>query len=372
MREISIDLEALADNYRRLRELTAPARVMAVVKADAYGHSALMVAEKLDEIGVDALGVADIEEALTLRYFGIQAPIMCWLLEPAIISDALDNEIELGVSTLQQLDQIAEAATAIGQLAAVHLKIDTGLGRNGFTAADWSAAVTKAGELQASGLIKIVGVFSHLSNTDESSDREQQQRFERAIAEAEALGVSFELRHLAASAGVLSYPEMHYDMVRVGIALYGLTPFDDRPVSDLGLRPVMRASARVANLKRVPAGQGVSYGYRYRTERETTLALIPFGYADGMPRIAESPEVLIAGKRYRVSGRIAMDQFVVDVGDDDVKLGDECVIFGDSARGEPSAEQLAASAGTINYELVTRIGQRPIMKFLGTNPERTS
>jgi alanine racemase len=166
---------------------------------------------------------------------------------------------------------------------------------------------------------------------------------------------------------------MHYDMVRVGIAVYGLTPFDDREVAGLGLRPVMRASARIANLKRVPAGQGVSYGYRYVTSRETTLALVPFGYADGMPRIAESPEVLIGGKRYRVSGRIAMDQFVVDVGDDDVKLGDECVIFGDPARGEPSAESLAASAGTINYELVTRVGHRPIMKFLGeSDSERIS
>lgn len=374
MREVSIDLKALADNYLRLRALAAPAQVMAVVKADAYGHSAIKVAEKLDQIGVDALGVADIEEALTLRIFGIQAPIMCWLLEPDLIPDALENDIELGVSTFAQLEQIAAAAETLGA-ATLHLKIDTGLGRNGFSQADWPRAVALAAELQRAGKIRLIGVFSHLSNTDEQSDRAQQQNFEAAIARASELGVEFDVRHLAASAATLSYPEMHYDMVRVGIALYGLTPFDDREIAGLGFRPVMRASARVANLKRVPAGQGVSYGYRYVTERETTLALVPFGYADGMPRIAESPEVLIGGKRYRVSGRIAMDQFVVDVGDDDVKLGDECVIFGDPVSGEPSAEALAATAGTINYELVTRVGHRPIMKFLGeaaTDSDRIS
>jgi alanine racemase len=371
VREVSIDLKALADNYLRLRALAAPARVMAVVKADAYGHSAIKVAEKLDQIGVDALGVADIEEALTLRIFGIQAPIMCWILEPELIPDALENDIELGVSTFAQLEHIAAAAD-LGP-ATVHLKIDTGLGRNGFSQADWPKAVALAADLQRAGKIRLLGVFSHLSNTDEKSDRAQQQNFEAALASAREQGVEFEVRHLAASAATLSYPEMHYDMVRVGIAVYGLTPFDDREVAGLGLRPVMRASARIANLKRVPAGQGVSYGYRYVTSRETTLALVPFGYADGMPRIAESPEVLIGGKPYRVSGRIAMDQFVVDVGDDDVKLGDECVIFGDPARGEPSAESLAASAGTINYELVTRVGHRPIMKFLGeSDSERIS
>jgi alanine racemase len=365
VREVSVDLDVLLANYARLRGLAAPAKVMAVVKADAYGHSALKVAAALDAAGVDALGVADIEEALSLRFFGVRAPVMCWLLEPELIAEALENNIELGVSTLTQLDQIAAAAQGLGLSATIHLKIDTGLGRNGFAATDWPKALQLALTHQTAGLLRIVGVFSHLSNTDRESDLAQQQNFERAIKVARELGVKFEMRHLAASAATLSYPEMHYDMVRVGIALYGLNPSETGSLAERGLRPVMRASARVANLKRVGPGQGVSYGYRYVTSRETTLALVPFGYADGMPRIAESPEVLIAGKRYRVSGRVAMDQFVVDVGDDDVSLGDECVIFGDPASGEPSADDIAASAGTINYELVTRVGARPIRRFIG-------
>jgi len=366
MREIQIDLDALVANYRRLRELAGDARVMAVIKADAYGHSSLMAAEALVAAGVDALGTADAEEALTLRYFGIRAPVMCWLLGSEDEFDELIlQKIELGVSTFEQLEAIGSAAAVVEKMAVVHLKIDTGLGRNGFTQHDWPAAVERALTLQDQGLIDLRGVFSHLANTDRESDFEQQRQFEDAVRVAKELGAKPKFRHLAASAGALSYPEMRYDMIRVGIALYGLSPFEDRDLSEFGLRPVMRASARVINIKRVPAGQGVSYGYRYRTERETTLALVPFGYADGMPRIAAAPEVLIAGKRYRVSGRVAMDQFVVDVGDDPVAIGDECVIFGDPARGEPSVEALAASAQTVNYEVVTRVGARPIRKFLG-------
>ncbi len=366
MREIQIDLDALVANYRRLRELAGDALVMAVIKADAYGHSAPLVAEALVTAGVDALGTADAEEALTLRQLGVRAPIMCWLLgSEDFYGELIEFDIEIGVSTFAQLHAIRAAVSDREKAAVVHLKIDTGLGRNGFSAADWPAAVALAVELEREGLIALRGVFSHLANTDRESDFEQQRQFEAAIAVATELGASFSVRHLAASAGALSYPEMRYDMIRVGIALYGLSPFEDRDLSEFGLRPVMRASARVINIKRVPAGQGVSYGYRYRTERETTLALVPFGYADGMPRIAAAPEVLIAGKRYRVSGRVAMDQFVVDVGDDPVAIGDECVIFGDPARGEPGVDALAASAQTVNYEVVTRVGARPIRKFLG-------
>jgi alanine racemase len=366
VREVLVDLQAIADNYARLREIAAPAKVMAVVKADAYGHGALEVARTLQALGADALATADATEALALRSAGITGELMCWLFAPdQDFTELIAQDVQLGLSTLEQLTAVARDAESAGRRARVHLKIDTGLGRNGFTAMDWPMALSRAAALKADGAFELTGVFSHLSNTDRESDLAQQQNFERAVEVARELGVEFETRHLAASAGVLGYPEMHYDMVRVGIALYGLDPGENGSMAERGFRPAMRASAQIVNLKRVGPGQGVSYGYRYVTSRETTLALVPFGYADGMPRIAQSPEVLINGKRYRVSGRVAMDQFVVDVGDDDVTLGDECVIFGDPSRGEPSAEALSASASTVNYELVTRTGARPGRRYLG-------
>jgi alanine racemase len=211
--------------------------------------------------------------------------------------------------------------------------------------------------------LKLVGIFSHLSNTSQADDLAQQAEFERAIAEAGKRSLSFEVRHLAASAATLSFPEMRYDMVRCGITIYGLTP-DDRPISPHGLKPVMRASARIANLKQVPVGQSVSYGYLYTTEQPTTLALVPFGYSEGMPRIARGAKVAIRGQLFQVVGRIAMDQFVVDVGDAALELGDEVVIFGDASRGEPRVEDLAYAAQTINYEVVTRIGGRAKRVFV--------
>ena len=178
-------------------------------------------------------------------------------------------------------------------------------------------------------------------------------------------GIEFRERHLAASAGALSYEDLRYDMVRCGIAVYGLNPYEDRELAGIELQPAMRALSQLVNVKKVPAGQGVSYGYRYVTERETNLGLVPFGYAEGMPRISVNHEVLIAGKLYPVVGRVAMDQFVVDLGSSEPAIGTQVVIFGNPQEGEPSAEALGESAGTINYEIVTRIGGRANRSYLG-------
>jgi alanine racemase len=193
----------------------------------------------------------------------------------------------------------------------------------------------------------------------------QKRIFEDAISMASSKGIEFRERHLAASAGALSYEDLRYDMVRCGIAVYGLNPYEDRELAGIELQPAMRALSQLVNVKKVPAGQGVSYGYRYVTERETNLGLVPFGYAEGMPRISVNHEVLIAGKLYPVVGRVAMDQFVVDLGSSEPAIGTEVVIFGNPQEGEPSSEALGESAGTINYEIVTRIGGRANRSYLG-------
>jgi alanine racemase len=353
MREIQVDLAKIQNNYRTLKKLVAPSEVMAVVKANGYGHGMHEVAQALEEISVDALGVADLEEAIALRAAGIKSRLMCWILSADDdFQMAAEQDIELGISNFAVL----EAALA-ANVKTIHIKVDTGLGRAGFAKTQWAEVFEKL-----SG--KTIGLFSHLANTSEEEDLGQEQLFLEAETLALASGVKISQRHLAATAGAISYPSMRYEMVRAGIGIYGLNPWEDREYAQYQLKPAMRAVSEVVNLKRVPAGQGVSYGYRYRTDHETTLALVPFGYFEGMPRIAVGAKVLIAGKQFEVSGRVAMDQFVVDIGDHGVALGSEVVIFGDPAKGEPSAEDLGASAGTINYEIVTRIGGRAKRVYL--------
>jgi alanine racemase len=346
MREIRVDLKAVVANYQAISSRTK-AKVCAVVKANGYGHGMHEVARALEAAGVDVLAVADLNEAFELRLAGIKSRVLCWLLNPTDdFESAVEQNIELGVSNFEVLDKVPAGAK-------LHIKVDTGLGRNGFTEAQWPELFGRlAGQ-------KITGFFSHLANTSEDEDRKQHARFEKALALAASHSIEIQDRHLTATAGTLSYPEMHYDMVRCGIGIYGLTPFEDQNVE--WLTPAMQVVAKVANVKRVPAGQGVSYGYGYITSKETNLILVPFGYAEGMPRVCPGAEVSVHGKRFKVSGRVAMDQFVVDVGDLTVSIGDEVVIFG---LGGPAVEELAAAAGTINYEIVTRIGGRAQRVFL--------
>jgi alanine racemase len=359
LRKIEIDLEAIASNYKILKELSAT-KVLAIVKADAFGHGKFEVAKKLESIGVDMLGTADIDEALELRAAGIKAPMMAWLHgKDTDFTQAIEQNIDIGLAAEGHLDRVLEAAATLGKEARLHLKVDSGLGRNGAALKDWPDLIRKALQASRDGRAKLVGVFSHLSGTSEKDDLEQLRVFQEAVELAESLGARFELRHLAASLATLRYPQTRLDMVRVGLALYGLDPDPQTSARTFGLRPAMRVSSEVVSLKRVPSGHGVSYGYLYRTEKETTLALVPFGYAEGLPRIATGKaEVLLNGSRYKILARIAMDQFVLDVGDDAAALGDEVVIIGDGAKGEPTAEQLATASETINYEIVTRMGGR--------------
>ncbi|WP_336645782.1 alanine racemase [Microbacterium sp. USHLN186] len=355
-REASVDLGAIAANVRHFRDLTG-GQVIGVVKANAYGHGAVEVATAALAGGATRLGTATLEESLALRRAGITAPLMAWLHGPGQrFDDAVEAGIEIGISSYGQLLAASEAAAPP---ASVHLKVDTGLSRNGIPTAELDHVLAEAARLERIGRIRVLSIFSHLSGASRDDDLAQLARYEQIVQRAAELGVHPEFRHLAATAGAIDLPEARLDAVRIGIGMYGLSPFADRSSADLGLRPAMSLRAAVAAVRRVPAGTGVSYDYAYRCERETTLALVPLGYADGVPRQASSRgPVLINGRRYRVAGRIAMDQFVVDMGDDRVREGDEVVLFGDPLEGEPSATEWADAADTINYEIVTRIGDR--------------
>lgn len=358
LREATIDTGAIAANVRHLRRLT-DAEVIAVVKADGYGHGAVRSAAAALEGGATRLGVADVGEALALRRAGIDAPVLAWLHAPgATFGEAAAQGIELGISSIDQLLSAAAAGSST-RAVGVHLKLETGLGRNGIAPADYAVVFAEAARLERIGKIRVIGIFSHLSNTTPDDDRAALARFRDALALAAAHGLAPQVRHLAASHAAIALPEARFGCVRLGISIYGLSPFADRTSADLGLRPAMTLRAPVAAVRRVPAGQGVSYGYLHRAERDTTLALIPLGYADGVPRSASGgAAVRIGGETFPVAGRIAMDQFVVDVGDSPVAVGDEAVLFGDSTLGLPPVEAWADAAGTINYEIVTRIGPR--------------
>ncbi|MFE1437904.1 alanine racemase [Streptomyces sp. NPDC058739] len=360
-----IDLAALRANVRTVRAKASGAAVMAVVKSDAYGHGALRCARAALAAGATWLGTATPEEALALRAAGLRdVRIMCWLWVPGgPWREAIEADLDVSVSGLWALSEVVGAARAAGRPARVQLKADTGLGRGGCQPGDWAELVAEALTAEREGLIRITGLWSHFACADEPghpSIAAQLTGFREMVAHAEGRGVRPEVRHIANSPAALTLPESHFDLVRAGIALYGVSPSPELGTpAELGLRPVMTLSASLALVKHVPGGHGVSYGHHYTTAGDTTLALIPVGYADGIPRQASGAgPVLVGGKWRTAAGRIAMDQFVVDLGGDEPEAGAEAVLFGPGDRGEPTAQDWANAAGTIAYEIVTRIGAR--------------
>ncbi|MEU9369061.1 alanine racemase [Streptomyces avermitilis] len=371
-----IDLAALRANVRTLRAHAPAAALMAVVKSDAYGHGAIPCARAAVEAGATWLGTATPEEALALRAAGLPGRIMCWLWVPGgPWREAIDADIDLGVSALWALREVVEAAAGAGAPARVQLKADTGLGRNGCQPEDWPELVAEALRAEAAGLVRVTGLWSHLACADEPghpSIEAQLTLFREMVAYAERQGVRPEVRHIANSPATLTLPDSHFDLVRTGIAVYGISPSPELGVpADFGLRPVMTLTASLALVKHVPGGHGVSYGHHYVTPGATTLGLVPVGYADGIPRHASgSGPVLIGGKWRTVAGRIAMDQFVVDLGGDEPGAGAEAVLFGPGDRGEPTAQDWAKAAGTIAYEIVTRIGTRVPRVYVKVNNQQ--
>ncbi|MFI1356956.1 alanine racemase [Streptomyces sp. NPDC020898] len=364
-----IDLDAVRANVRTLRARARGAALMAVVKSDGYGHGAVRCARAAVDAGAQWLGTATPEEALALRRPASGIPrhvrVMCWLWTPGgPWQEAVEADIDVSVGAMWALREVVEAATAARRPARVQLKADTGLGRGGCQPGeDWSTLVAAARRAEQDGLIRVTGLWSHLACADEPAHPSvdaQLSRFRDMLAYAERHGLRPDVRHLANSPAVLSRPDTHFDLVRTGVAVYGISPSPEIGTSaDLGLRPVMTLAASLALVKRVPGGHGVSYGHHYVTPGDTTLGLVPVGYADGIPRHASGTgPVLIGGKWRTVAGRVAMDQFAVDLGGDEPEAGAEVLLFGPGDRGEPTAEDWAQAAGTIAYEIVTRIGTR--------------
>jgi alanine racemase len=358
--EASVDLAAIRHNVQRLAAAASGAEVMAVVKADGYGHGLVPSARAALAGGATWLGTATLDEALDLRAAGVDAATLGWLWTPAeteTVRRAVEAGIDVSVSSAWQLATVADAARATRAPARIHLKVDTGLSRNGSTADDWPDLVAAAA---ASDGVETVGVWSHLAYADAPGHptiARQLDRFHSALDVVERAGLRPRWRHLANSAATLTLPETHFDLVRPGVAVYGLSPVPAE--GDFGLVPAMTLRTGLALVKRVRAGEGVSYGHEYVTTRDSTLVLIPLGYADGIPRAAtNSGPVSVAGRRFTVSGRVCMDQFVVDVGDLDVSVDDRAVLFGPGRDGEPTAQDWADVLGTIHYEVVTRIGAR--------------
>ena len=378
--EVVVDLDAIAANVRTLRDRVGGAELMAVVKADAYGHGLVPSARAALAGGACSLGVAQATEALALRAAGVTAPVLVWLVLPGPdLGLLLDADVEIAVAGVELLEEVAACARGRGRPAVVQLKADTGLARNGAFAlpvrqgdprTDWSDLVSGAARLEAEGALRVRGVFTHFAYADaprHPTVRAQQEVFRDAVAVAERAGLEPEVRHMSNSAATLTTPSATWDMVRPGLAVYGLSPVPDlASAADLGLVPAMTVRARAAVVKRIPAGQGVSYGHTYAVDRETTVVDVPLGYADGVPRHASNAgPVQIGGARHRVSGRVCMDQFVVDVGDVQVGVGDPVVLFGTGEQGEPTAQDWADAAGTISYEIVTRLGPRVPRVYVG-------
>ncbi|MGH8866887.1 MAG: alanine racemase [Actinomycetes bacterium] len=369
--EARVDLSSIRANVAALCHHAAPAEVMAVVKADGYGHGILESARAAQAGGATWLGVATLDEAVTLREAGITGRVLCWLAapgEPWHRAVAADVDVSAGASWAVR--EIAAAAERVSRPARLHLKADTGLGRGGCPPADWADLLGVSLAAQAQGSVRVVGLWSHLACADEPghpSIRAQQDAFLAALQVAERAGVRPEVRHLANSAGTLTLPESRYDLVRAGISAYGLLPGPLLGEPErYGLRPAMTLTARLTSVKRVPAGHGVSYGHRYTTSRETTLGLVPLGYADGISRHGSNRlPLLAAGRRRTVAGTVCMDQFVVDLGDDDASAGDQVLLFGPGDAGEPTAQDWADTLGTIAYEVVTGVRGRARRVYVG-------
>ncbi|MDA1386472.1 MULTISPECIES: alanine racemase [Glycomyces] len=372
----SADWRRLAHNVETLAAV-AGVPLLAMVKADAYGHGMVPAGRVAVEAGAASLGVVTLREAWRLKRLPDLADttVMAFFFSPDQpgLAEVVDAGVELGVSSLAQLDAVAAAADKAGRPARIHLKGDTGMARGGVAAHEWEFAAEAAAKHQAAGSLVVVGAWSHMACADEighPANAEQKAAFGRFLEAVAASGLEPEVRHLANSAALISDPETRYDMVRPGIALYGYNPV---PEFAIDLRPVIEVRSVVMSVKRVPAGSGISYGHTVHLERDTNVALVPLGYADGVPRAASGrAEVYLAGKRRRVLGRICMDQFMVDCGDDVVKPGEPVVLIG-AGEQHPDADDWSAWAGTIPNDVLTAIGSRvPRLWNRGLEPRDSS
>jgi alanine racemase len=370
-----IDLATFRANVANLQAFAGVPAVV-VVKADGYGHGILECAREARVAGAAWLGVATPAEALMLREAGDVGPVLAWLygveedLAPLVAAD-----VDVSAQSIEQIGRLTAAAGTAERRARVHLKIDTGLSRNGAPSYDWQRVCAAAAEAEHAGALEVVGVWSHLAAADEPGHPSipvQLEAFQRAYEQARAAGLEPTFRHLANSAGALVVPESRLDLVRIGIAAYGIDPAPGiAALAGVALRPVMRLRSQLVNVKQIQAGAGVSYGWTWTADAPTTVGLVPLGYGDGIPRHASNRAwVGCSGGRVPVRGRICMDQFVVELGAGRVaEPGEEVILFGPGDRGEPTAGEWADWCDTIGYEIVTRIGSRVPRRYLHASPE---
>ncbi len=364
--QVIVDLDALADNFKAIRERVAPAKVMPILKANAYGHGLVPVGRLMDALGADYLGVAVLEEGILLRKAGVQTPILVlggiWGSQIPLF---LKYDLTLTASSIEKLQQIDQAAEALGVVARVHLKIDTGMERIGVH--DYNAAGFLEAALQCRH-VQVEGIFSHFANADAAdptSARLQLERFQEVLRFYERRGVPSPLRHMANSAAILRFPEAYFDMVRPGILLYGVYPSPEVPRT-IKVRPALTWKTRVVYFKVTKPGRGVSYGWTWAPEQMTRIVTLPVGYGDGYFRaMSNKAEVLIRGRRYPQVGRICMDQMMVNIGWETAYNGDEVVLVGEQGAEQITVEDLAAWAGTIPYEVLTNINTRVPRIYVG-------
>ena len=365
--EIVVDIAAIRHNVRVLGDLVAPAQVMTVVKADGYGHGLAAASRAARAGGAGWLGVATVDEALAVRASGDTGRLLCWLTTPGDdLASAVAADVDVTAYSLTELGDLA-AVSGSGRRPRVQIKVDTGLSRGGAPREEWHDLFAEAGDLERRGLVTISGIWSHLAASDEPehpANDAQETAFREALALGEAAGLDPEVRHLANSAAAILRPSSRFDLVRCGIASYGLDPAPGH-TPDLGLVPAMTVRGRLALVKQVAAGAGVSYGHTWVAEEPTTLGLVPIGYADGLPRRASNRAHAWVGERQRpVRGRVCMDQFVIDLGGDTPPVGEEVVVFGPGLDGEPTAQDWAEAADTISYEIVTQVGGRLVRRHV--------
>jgi len=359
-----INLSAITQNFKSIKSRTT-ADVLAVVKADAYGHGLIPVSKALEEAGADWFGTALLEEAINLRKAGILKPIISWLTPLGEdFKSAIDLDIDLGIPSIDLLDEVIKAASLTGKTARIHLEIDTGMSRGGVLS-EWDQLIKSVLVGVNLKQLKVIGIWSHFARADEPDElmnQEQLSLFEEKVNQAKAAGIDAQFIHIANSAALFTNKSTHKNIIRSGIALFGLSP-DIKTIGDsssLGLKPAMKLKAKLNLVKEVKAGSSVGYGGTAVLKSDTKLGVITLGYADGIPRNTNNlAGVFVDKKRAPIIGRVSMDQFVVDLGvTSNAKTGDEVIVFGDGSGGEYTVDEWAKAANTINYEIITRIGPR--------------
>ncbi|KPU26691.1 alanine racemase [Caloranaerobacter sp. TR13] len=357
-----INLDNLAHNIREVKRVVKEGTLItAVVKADAYGHGAIKVAETFLNNGADRLAVATLSEAMELRNSGFEVPILILGYTPEYqFEKVIDYDITQTIYTYEHAIAFSKAAEKLGKTGIIHIKIDTGMSRLGFQVKD--NTIKQISEICKLPHIQVEGIFTHFAvadGKDKTFTREQFNKFQKLIEELEDIGIKIPIKHVSNSAAIIDLPEYNLDMVRAGIMLYGLYPSDDVNKSNVQLKPAMTLKAKISNLKTVPKGTGISYGLTYVTENESKIGTLPIGYADGFTRILTGKaEVVVKDKKVKVIGRICMDQCMIDLTEvDDVNIGDEVVLFGDGINSL-HIDEVARKLGTINYEIICMVSRR--------------